>query len=53
VIDGSGALVGIVSSLGMNGCGVYENSATRLDLFSDWVKTTTLELSGVPLEVAP
>jgi len=53
VLDGKGVLVGIVSALGYSNGHIYENSATRLDLASDWVKTTTLELSGVPLEVAP
>jgi S1-C subfamily serine protease len=53
VLDGKGVLVGIVSALGYSNGHIYENSATRLDLASDWVKNTTLELSGVPLEVAP
>jgi len=44
IYNNSGALVGIVSSLGIRrgvwGSHLYENSAVRLDLFSEWVQKT-------------
>ena len=53
VLDEHGVLIGVVSALGYSKGHIYENSATRLDLAAEWVKATTLDLSGVPLEVAP
>jgi hypothetical protein len=37
IYDNSGVLVGIISSLGFARGHLYENSATRLDLFRDWI----------------
>jgi len=40
IYDNSGVLVGIISSLGIKRGHLYENSATRLDLFSNWIRET-------------
>jgi hypothetical protein len=37
IYDNSGVLVGIISSLGIARGHLFENSATRLDLFRDWI----------------
>lgn len=53
VIDANGILVGVVCSLAICDSRVFENSATRLDLVADWIQTTALDLSGVPIRIAP
>jgi hypothetical protein len=37
IYDNSGVLVGIISSLGITRGHLFENSATRLDIFRDWI----------------
>lgn len=51
VIDSRGVLVGVMVSFAMDKTDIYENSATRLDVVSDWIQATALELSGTPLQV--
>lgn len=37
VLDADGTVIGVVSSLSLFNGHLYENSATRLDLFSKWI----------------
>lgn len=38
VLDADGTVIGVVSSLSIFNGHIYENSATRLDLFSKWIR---------------